>query len=142
MSKQISGILRAFISLLVLIQANGTKIDQCLASKAPNFNPSPQKKNLRVSLTPLHLLTMSSSSVVPQAVDRTAADAAYAELVRFVDSRSPGVVDKQLDTVQDFDSYLKTPDLRKTNALVADFLDVCCSLETTLSASSQLISSN
>jgi hypothetical protein len=141
MSKQISGILRAYISPLVLIQANETKIDQCLTPKAPNFKA---RKTSRISeaVTPLHLLTMPSSSVVPQAVDRTAADEAYAELVRFVDSRSPGVVDKQLDTVQDFDGYLKTPDLRKANALVADFLDVCCALEITLSASSQFISSN
>ena len=66
---------------------------------------------------------------MPQAVDRTAADAAHAELVEFVHSRSPGVADKQLDTVQDFDGYLKTPNLRGANALVADFLDVYWALE-------------
>jgi hypothetical protein len=68
---------------------------------------------------------MPSSRVVAQAVGRAAADAAYAELVSFVNARSPGVVEKQLDIVQNFDGYLKTPDLKKTNMLVVDFLDVC-----------------
>ena len=71
---------------------------------------------------------MHSSSVVSQAVDRRAADAAHAKLANFVRLRSPGVMEKQMDMVLNFDGYLKTPGMQKTNTLVADFLDVSSTL--------------
>jgi hypothetical protein len=79
----------------------------------------------------LYLLAIPSSTVESQAVDRTAANAAHAELAKFVDARSLGVVDKRMDIVLNFDGYLKTLDMQKTNALVADFLDVCGTFEIT-----------
>jgi hypothetical protein len=85
---------------------------------------------------------MPSSTVESQAVDRTTADAAHAELAKFVDARSPGVVDKRMDTVLNFDGYLKTPDMQKTNALVVDFLDVCGAFEITRAPSRKLTPSN
>lgn len=72
---------------------------------------------------------MPSSSVILQAIDRTAADAVYAELVKFVSLHSPGVVEKQLDTVQNFDAYLKTPNLQNATTLVQDFLGICNTLK-------------
>lgn len=67
---------------------------------------------------------MVSPSIALQRVDRAVADAAHAELTKFVDLRNPGVVDKRPDMVLNFDKYLMTPDLQKTTALVKDFLDV------------------
>ena len=75
-----------------------------------------------------HPPTMALSILAPKSVDPTAADAAHTELTKFVESRSPDVVGKKLDTVQNFDGYLKTTDLQMTNALVVDFLDVCGAL--------------
>jgi hypothetical protein len=89
---------------------------------------------IQIPENPLHLLIMPSTTVVSQAVDRAAADAAHAELVKFVDMRSPGVVDKRIDAVLNFEGYLKTLDMQKTNALLADFLDVCGAFEITLCA--------
>jgi len=77
---------------------------------------------------------MPSSTVVSQAINHTAADAAHAELAKFVDVRNPGVVDKRIDMALDFDGYLKTPDMQKTNTLLADFLDVCGAFQITLCA--------
>jgi hypothetical protein len=67
---------------------------------------------------------MVSPRIALQPVDRAVADAAHAELAKFVDLRSPGVVDKRLDIVLNFDNYLKTPDLQKTNTVVEEFLGV------------------
>jgi hypothetical protein len=59
-----------------------------------------------------------------KSVASTAADAAHAELSKFVESRSPGIVNEKPDTAQNFDTFLKMIDLQETNALVTDFLDV------------------
>ena len=74
--------------------------------------------------TSWHPLTMAPPKFTTKSVDSVAADAAHAELAKFVGSRNPGVVDKKPDMALDFESYLKTPDLQKTNALVTDFLNV------------------
>ena len=59
----------------------------------------------------MYILTMHSSTVESQVVNRTAADAAHAELAKFVDARSPGVVEKRMDTMLNFNGYLKTLDM-------------------------------
>ena len=82
----------------------------------------------------MYLLNMPSSTVKLQAIDRTAANAAHAELAKFVDARSLSVVDKQMDTVLNFNGYLKTPNMQKTNVLVADFLNVYGAFKITLCA--------
>jgi hypothetical protein len=82
-------------------------------------------RNLKI---PWHPPTMTPSRLAPKSVDSVIADAAHIELLKFVESRNPGVVDKKPDTALDFDAYLKTADLRKTNALVVDFLEVCGAL--------------
>jgi hypothetical protein len=67
-----------------------------------------------------------------KSVASTAADAAHAELSKFVESRSPGIVNEKPNTAQNFDGYLKTVDLQNTNALVTDFLDVSSASKITL----------
>lgn len=81
---------------------------------------------LYISNKPTTLIstTMAPPRLAPKSVDPTAAEAAHEELVKFIDSRNPGIVDKKLDTAVDFDAYLKTADLQKTNALIEDFLQV------------------
>ena len=65
------------------------------------------------------------------------------ELAKFVDMRNPGCCG-QADgiTVLNFDGYLKNPDLQKTNALVADYLDVCGAFEIIRAGSRELTPSN
>lgn len=67
---------------------------------------------------------MVSPKFASQPVDRVVTDAAHEELAKFVELGSPGVVDKRPDTVLNFDNYLKTPSLQKTNAMVEGFLNV------------------
>jgi hypothetical protein len=67
---------------------------------------------------------MPSSKVVPQAVGREAADAAHAEITDYIELRSSGVVQQQLDKVLDLNTFLNSPGLQKTNTLVVDFLKV------------------
>lgn len=67
---------------------------------------------------------MVSPRIVLQSVDRAITDAAHAELVKFVELHSPGVVEKRPDMVLNFDKYLKDPELQKAAAMVEEFLDV------------------
>jgi hypothetical protein len=67
---------------------------------------------------------MTQPKLAPKSVTSRAADAAYEELSQYVELEYPGVVDKKPDMILDFDLYLKTPELQKTNVLVTDFLDV------------------
>ena len=87
-----------------------------MAKETTPRNTSENHNHLR------HLVTMVSPKVALQPVDRAVADAAHAELTKFVDLLNPGVVDKRPDMVLNFDKYL--PDLQKTTAVVKDFLDV------------------
>jgi hypothetical protein len=64
----------------------------------------------------------------------TDADAAHAELSKFVELQNPGVVNNKPDTALDFDLYMRTSDLQKTNVLVTDFLDVSNASRITLLA--------
>jgi hypothetical protein len=56
---------------------------------------------------------MPSSTVVSQAIDRTAADAAHAKLAKFVHVRNPDVVDKRIDMALNFDGYLRLQTCRR-----------------------------
>ncbi|KAF4630813.1 hypothetical protein G7Y89_g7324 [Cudoniella acicularis] len=73
---------------------------------------------------------MAIPKFATKSVDPIAADIVYVELARFVESRSPGVVDKKPDTAVDFKHYLKTLDLKETNILnegkrlAVEFLDI------------------
>jgi hypothetical protein len=72
------------------------------------------------------------SPFMSQAVDATVADAAHAEMSKFLDLRSPDVVNKQLDKVPLLDTFLNPSDLPKTNELVIDFLQVCSIIRSAL----------
>lgn len=65
-----------------------------------------------------------SPKIALQLVNCVVTNAVHAELAKFVDLHSLGVVGKQLDMVLNFDDYLKTLDLQKTNALVEEFLGI------------------
>lgn len=66
-----------------------------------------------------------SSQFILQAIDSKAAGAAYTEMTKFVDLRSPDVVNKQLNKVLSFDAFLNATNLPKTHELVTNFLQVC-----------------
>jgi len=72
---------------------------------------------------------MAPPKLVVRSIASTAADAAHEELFKFVESQTPGVVDKKPDTAPNFHAFLKTEDLQKTNALVTDFLEVGSALK-------------
>ena len=67
---------------------------------------------------------MAQPKLARESVASIAADAAHAELSKFVESRTPDIVDKKPDATLNFEGHLKNKDLQKTNALVTDFLDV------------------
>jgi hypothetical protein len=67
---------------------------------------------------------MVPPKLAAMSVASTAANAAHAELSNFIELRSPGIVEKRPDTTWNFEGFLKTVDLQKTNALVTDFLEV------------------
>jgi hypothetical protein len=67
---------------------------------------------------------MAPPKLAAKSIASTAADAAHAELSKYVKSHTPGIVDKKPDTQPNFNKFLKTIDLQKTNKLVTDFLDV------------------
>jgi hypothetical protein len=67
---------------------------------------------------------MASPKLAAKSIASTAADAAHAELSEYVDSHTPGIVDKKPDTQPNFNKFLETVHLQKTNKLVTDFLDV------------------
>ncbi|SRR6266536_5159533 len=77
---------------------------------------------------------MATTRLATKSVDSIVANAAYAELAKFVESRSSGVVDKKPDTALAFECYLKATDPQKTNALVTDFLNVSGASRITLLA--------
>ncbi|KAH6712150.1 hypothetical protein BKA61DRAFT_80740 [Leptodontidium sp. MPI-SDFR-AT-0119] len=66
---------------------------------------------------------MAPPKLAAKSIASTAADAAHAELSKYVESHTPGIVDKRPDTQPNFNKHLKTVDLQKTNKLVTDFLD-------------------
>jgi hypothetical protein len=67
---------------------------------------------------------MAPPKLAAKSIASTAADAAHAELSKYVEAHTPGIVDKKIDTQPNFNKFLKTEDLQKTNELVTDFLDV------------------
>ncbi|KAH8586157.1 hypothetical protein B0O99DRAFT_84397 [Bisporella sp. PMI_857] len=64
---------------------------------------------------------MASLKIVSRAIGREAADLSYEEIANFVNVRNSGVVKKQRDKALYLDDHLKSTDLEKTSALVADF---------------------
>jgi hypothetical protein len=90
-----------------------------------NYSSSPEK----LQTSSLHLLTMAPPKLAAKSIDSTAADAAHAELSKYVESHTPGIVEKKLDTQPNFNRFLETIDLQKTNELVINFLDVSNTLK-------------
>jgi hypothetical protein len=64
-----------------------------------------------------------TASRIAAAVDRVAANAVYAEMTAFTQSRHLDVVNKQLDKVLSLNGFLN--EMPKTQGLVKDFLKVC-----------------
>jgi hypothetical protein len=64
----------------------------------------------------------------------------YAELSKFVQLQNPNVVNNKPDTALDFNLYIITLDLQKTNVLVTDFLNVSNALRITFLVSSYRLS--
>jgi hypothetical protein len=73
---------------------------------------------------------MAPPKIAAMSVASTAANAAHAELSKYVESHTPGIVDKKPDTTWNLEGFLRTVHLQKTNALVTDFLDVSSTSKT------------